>query len=239
MGDNSKEIPNHNPIGVQKATLQEPTDKDAPKSESKSSTPLSNFDKTYIPTDKDKGIYIDKENKEPPVEFKMKTIEQREELNKQTDESVKEGFERVEEKSDEVEEKSDQVVEYDLNKDLKDDSIYTEEGKISAISGLEEVKDALKKEDDFELESIEEMAEKIENAAGDVREVVEEAKKTGKVEDDEKVAERIDDTIEIIIEPREELVDKLLEGDNGAVSVALVEIEEKYKEIMEKNDRRI
>ena len=94
------------------------------------STPLSNFDKTYIPTDKDKGIYIDKE---PPVEFKMKTIEQREELNKQTDESVKEGFERVEEKSDEVEEKSDQVVEYDLNKDLKDDSIYTVEGKISAI----------------------------------------------------------------------------------------------------------
>jgi hypothetical protein len=34
----------------------------------------------------------------------MKTIEQREELNKQTDESVKEGFERVEAKSDEVEE---------------------------------------------------------------------------------------------------------------------------------------
>jgi len=73
---------------------------DAPTSQSKSSTPLSNFDKTYIPTDKDKGIYIDKE---PPVEFKMKTIEQREELNKQTDESVKEGFERVEEKSDEIE----------------------------------------------------------------------------------------------------------------------------------------
>jgi len=72
-------------------------------SQSKSSTPLSNFDKTYIPTDKDKGIYIDKEP--PPKEFEMQTTKQREELNKQTDESVKEGFERVEEKSDKIEEK--------------------------------------------------------------------------------------------------------------------------------------
>jgi ankyrin repeat protein len=147
---------------------------------------------------------------------------------------VKEGFERVEEKSDKIEEKSDQVVEYDLNKDLKDDSIYTEEGKISAISGLEEVENALEKEDDFQLEAIEEKAEKIENVAEDVKEAAEEAKKTGKVEDDEKVAEKIDDTIDIIIEPREELIDKLLEGDNGAVSVALVEIKEQYDEIMEK-----
>jgi hypothetical protein len=79
-------------------------DKDSTITPQPPSTPFSNFDKIYIPTDKDKGIYIDKENNEPPVEFKMKTIEQREELNKQTDESVKEGFERVEEKADEVKE---------------------------------------------------------------------------------------------------------------------------------------
>jgi len=104
-GDNSKQI--HNPINPTGNQQETPggTKEHVPKPESNPpSTPLSNFDKTYIPTDKDKGIYIDKENKEPPVEFKMKTIEQREELNKQTDESVKEGFERVEEKSDEVEE---------------------------------------------------------------------------------------------------------------------------------------
>jgi len=79
-----------------KRGIKENEFKDQPSSQSNlPSTPLSNFDKTYIPTDKDKGIYIDKENNEPPVEFKMKTKEQEEKMKEETRESVKEGFGRV------------------------------------------------------------------------------------------------------------------------------------------------
>jgi len=89
-------------------------------SKPKIETPITNFDKTYIPIDEKKGVYIERGE---PLEFIMQMTKEKEENKQEAKETISKVIEKEEEKREEVLKKS-QEKEFDIEKEVLENATH-------------------------------------------------------------------------------------------------------------------